>query len=132
MHRPWLRRTSLLFIAAFFTIAGINHFRDPALYLAMMPPWLPWPHALNLISGAAEIAGGIGVLPRATRRMAGWGLMALLVAIFPANLQMLSSGFPGADLPTWVLWLRLPFQPLMMAWIWWTCVRRRSEPAATD
>lgn len=128
MLRPWLRRGSLLLIAAFFTAAGINHVRDPALYLAMMPASLPWPHALNLIVGAAEIAGGLGVLPRATRRAAGWGLIALLVAIFPANLRMLATGFPGAELPTWVLWVRLPLQPLMMAWVWWTCVRGDMRP----
>ena len=130
MHRVWLRRGSLLLIAVFFTAAGLNHFRDPALYLAMMPTWLPWPHTLNLLVGVGEIAGGVGVLPRATRRAAGWGLLALLVAIFPANLRMLWTGFPGADLPMWVLWLRLPFQPLMMAWVWWTCVRRREGDVA--
>ena len=130
MLRTWLRRSSLVLIAIGFTAAGINHFRDPALYLAMMPSWLPWPEALNLISGAAEVAGGLGVLPRATRRAAGWGLIALLVAIFPANLQMLSTGFPGADLPAWVLWVRLPLQPLAMAWVWWACVRRREDDPA--
>ena len=129
---PWLTYASLALIALGFTAAGINHFRDPALYLGVMPPWLPWPEAMNLISGAAEVAGGIGVLLPRTRRLAGWGLIALLVAVFPANIQMALHGFPGTDLPAWVLWARLPFQPLMIAWVWWACVRRKKSNTLPD
>ncbi len=127
MSRPWLRQFSLAVIAIGFTAAGINHFRHPDLYLGMMPPWLPWPEAMNVISGAAEIAGGIGVLLPWTRRAAGWGLIALLIAVFPANIQMALNGFPGTDLPAWMLWARLPFQPLLIAWVWWACVRRQRD-----
>lgn len=121
--RRWLLVGSIVLIAIGFIAAGINHFRAPDIYLGVIPPWLPWPKVLNLISGAAEIAGGIGVLLPATRRAAGWGLIALLVAVFPANIQMVVNGFPGTDLPVWVLWARLPFQPLLIAWVWWACVR---------
>ena len=124
MRRPWLRYLSIALIGLAFIAAGVNHFRHPELYRGVMPPWLPWPEMLQLIAGAAEIAGGIGVLLPWTRRAAGFGLIALLIAVFPANVQMALTGFPGTDLPGWVLWARLPFQPLMIAWVWWACVRK--------
>ena len=72
-------------LALLFVLAGIWHFVHPATYLAIMPPWLPQPLALIYVSGVFEILGGLGLLPARTRRMAGWGLLALLVAVFPAN-----------------------------------------------
>lgn len=112
-------------LALFFIAAGANHFRDPALYLAMMPPWLPWPEAMNVISGAAEILGGVGLLIPQTRRLAGWGLIALLIAVFPANLHVAMQGqMEGLDVSPMILWLRLPFQALFIALVWWTSLRR--------
>lgn len=112
-------------LAALMVAAGANHFRDPQFYLAIMPPWLPWSAALVAISGACEIAGGLGILPLATRRLAGWGLIALLVAVFPANLHMAMDGAqpPGIHLPEWVLWGRLPLQVLFIAWVWLVACR---------
>lgn len=110
-------------LALFFIAAGANHFRDVEIYRGMMPAWLPWPDRLILISGIAEILGGIGVLIPPTRRFAGWGLVALLVAIFPANLHVALQGhLPGLNVPPWGLWVRLPFQLLLVAWVWWTAV----------
>ena len=103
-----------------FVVAGLNHFRDPAIYLELMPSYLPWPVALINISGVAEILGGIGVLVPATRRAAGCGLILLLIAVFPANINAVLHGFHG--LPAWVLWARLPFQALFIAWVYWTCI----------
>lgn len=117
-----LRILSLTVLALFFILAGINHFINPITYLNMMPPYLPFPEVLNLISGAAEIVGGIGVLIRPLRRAAGWGLITLLVAIFPANLQMALHGLQGVNIASWILWLRLPFQFVLIAWVYWTCV----------
>ena len=92
-------------LALFFVLAGANHFRDPATYLGMMPSWLPWPAAANYISGAAEVLGGIGLLVASTRRLAGWGLIALLIAIFPANLHVALQGrMPGYDFSPATLW----------------------------
>lgn len=107
-------------LALFFVAAGANHFIFPKLYLSIMPPYLPWLPELVALSGAAEIAGGIGILLPATRRAAGWGLMALLVAIFPANIQALSSGMvsAGRTVPAWILWLRLPFQVVLLIWVY--------------
>jgi uncharacterized membrane protein len=111
-------------LAVAFLIAGLNHFRDPAFYLALIPPMFPAPEALNIISGAAEIAGAIGVLYPPTRRYAGWGLIALLIAVFPANIYpAIQGGIPGTDVPAWALWVRLPFQAVFIAWVWWTTIK---------
>ena len=122
-----LRKLSIAVLATFFILAGINHFHRPAMYLALMPPYLPFPEVLNLISGAAEIAGGTGVLMRPLRRSAGWGLIVLLIAILPANLQMALHGLPGVNIAPWILWLRLPFQLVLIAWVYWTCIAVRRD-----
>ena len=119
-------------VAAFFIVAGLNHFRDPTPYLAMMPPWVPWPEILDKIAGAAEIAGGIGLLVARFRRAAAWGLMALLAAVFPANLQVALHGWPGENIAPWILWARLPLQLLFLAMVWWVGLaagRGRAEMA---
>ncbi len=86
-----------------------------------MPPWLPWHQQLIDVSGAAEIVGGVGVLIPATRRAAGWSLIALLVAVFPANVYMaLSVVDPERQTATWLLWARLPVQAVLIAWVWWS------------
>ena len=77
------RSVSRALLALFFVVAGLNHFFNPRPYLSMMPPYLPFPAALNFISGAAEIIGGVGVLIPGVSRAAAWGLIALLVAVFP-------------------------------------------------
>ena len=116
-------------LVAFFVLAGAWHFVRPDLYLAIMPPSLPWPAALVAISGVAEIAGGLGVALPATRRLAGWGLIALLIAVFPANLHMALSGAhpPGITFSAPVLWLRLPFQAVLIAWVWLVALRRAAQ-----
>mgnify|MGYP001546961963 CR=1 FL=1 len=107
-------------LALFFIFAGLNHFLMPEIYLGMIPPWVPAPRAMNEISGAAECLGGLGLLVPQTRWLAGWGLVALLVAVFPANLHVALQGrMPGLAVSPLVLWLRLPFQPVLMAWAWW-------------
>ncbi len=113
-----------------FVVAGVNHFVDPATYVAMVPEWLPWAGAAVFWSGVAEVAGGIGVLVPWLRRAAGWGLIALLVAVFPANVDAAFNGMEllGGPVPAWVLWVRLPFQAVFAAWVWFACgLGRRSE-----
>jgi len=104
-------------LAALFVGAGLLHFLKPAAYLRVMPPYLPAPELLVLLSGAAEVAGGLGLLWPATRRAAGWGLLALLVAVFPANVYMLQI-HEQLHLPAWALWARLPLQPLLLWGVW--------------
>lgn len=108
-------------LAVFFIFAGANHFRIPEFYLSMMPPWLPAHELLNNISGVAEIAGGIGILIHKTRKLAGIGLILLLVAIFPANIHLAINGWAEADIPKWILVARLPFQLLFIAWVIFSC-----------
>ena len=115
---PTRRLTWIL--GSVFIVAGANHFVAPAFYLKMMPPYLPAPLLLVQVSGVAESLGGLGVMIPRTRRAAGWGLMLLLIAVFPANVQMtLDAHAAGASL-LWqaVTWARLPFQALCIYWTW--------------
>jgi len=111
--RVWQWVVGLLFV-----LAGVNHSLNPHPYLTMMPSYLPAHVALVQISGVVEILGGIGVLLPRTRRCAAWGLILLLVAVFPANLNVALHGWPGENIPDWILWARLPFQPLAIWWIY--------------
>ncbi len=122
------RTISRFVLAIAFLAAGANHFRSPEVYLAMIPPWLPAHDWLNWISGAAEIAGAIGILIPRTRRAAGLGLVLLLIAVFPANLQIALHGWPGMDIPRWVLFARLPFQLLFIGWVVYSCRLREPYP----
>jgi uncharacterized membrane protein len=101
--------------------AGLNHFIAADTYVAMMPSALPAHRALVYLSGLAEIAGGLGLILPATRRWAAWGLIALLVAVFPANVNMAINHLPLGErvVPTWALWARLPLQLVLIAWAWW-------------
>ncbi len=100
--------------------AGILHFLSPEAYVSMVPAELPAPEALVVISGIAEVAGGLGLVLPATRRLAAWGLIALFLAVFPANINMAINHLPlaGHDMPAWALWARLPLQVLLIAWAW--------------
>jgi uncharacterized membrane protein len=114
---------SRLSLAGFFSFAGTMHFVIPRSYEAMMPPSLPRHREAVVVSGIAEIAGGVAVLHPATRRLGRWGLLALLLAVFPANVHMAVNPeqVKGLDLnkiPRWALWARLPLQPLAMLWVW--------------
>ncbi|HUH81130.1 MAG TPA: MauE/DoxX family redox-associated membrane protein [Solirubrobacteraceae bacterium] len=106
-------------LSAFFVAAGVNHFWHPRFYEAIVPPSLQSRrHGVVIVSGIAEIVGGAAVLPRPTRRLAGPYLVALLAAVFPANLYMASAPERFSRYPRWTLYARLPFQPLMMLWAW--------------
>jgi len=114
-------------MAVFFVAAGIKHFLSPKFYLSIMPGYLPWHQELVFISGVAEILGGIGVIIPRTRRLAGWGLIALLAAVFPANVHVALHGLGGSTLPAWILWARLPLQLVLVWWVWWTCLGRKGQ-----
>ena len=120
-----LKKIARWLLATAFILAGWNHFRDPPFYMAIIPPWLPRPELLNAISGAAEMAGGLGILVLQLRRAAAWGLIALLIAVFPANIHMVMNDVAGKGITPWVLWLRLPFQLVFIYWVYWTCLSRR-------
>lgn len=134
--RSVVRLVGIWLVGLCFIVAGAFHFVRPAAYVAMMPPGLPQPGLLVVVSGLAEIAGGIGVLTGRFRRMAAWGLIALLVAVFPANLQVALHGWPGADFPRWLLWVRLPFQGLFIWLVYRCCLqagkRRTDTPSDVE
>jgi len=113
-------------LALFFIVAGAAHFITPAPYLVIVPSYFPWPAAMVTLSGVAEIMGGVGVCFLSTRRAAGWWLIALLIAVFPANIHAISTGMiiGGHALPAWILWARLPFQLLFIVWVYRACLRR--------
>ena len=100
-------------------MAGVNHFIDPDFYVGIMPPYLPWHSALVAISGVAEIALGMMLLFRRWARWAGWGLIALLLAVFPANLHMAMHTELYPSISPTALWLRLPLQALLIVWAYW-------------
>ena len=106
-------------LGGLFIGAGILHFVATPVYEKIMPGYLPAPHALVLVSGAFEIAGGVGVLVPSTRKAAAWGLVALLVAVMPANIQMaMDHATKWRNIPEWLLWARLPLQLPMIWWCW--------------
>jgi uncharacterized membrane protein len=122
-----LRQTILRWLAVlFFTVAGMFHFLRPELYLKIMPPYFPAPQLLVFVSGVAEIAGGVGLAIAPLRRAAGWGLIALLLAVFPANIYMVQHP-EMFDFALWILWARLPLQGVFVLWVWFVAIRRSRE-----
>ncbi|QIP17183.1 DoxX family protein [Spirosoma aureum] len=106
----------ILYIQAFIYIAaGLNHFINPKTYLSIMPPYIPAHSMLVMLSGVAEVLLGIGLLFPATRSLSAWGLILLLIAVFPANVYMATAS-RFRKFPVWLRWARLPIQGLL---IWW-------------
>ena len=106
-------------LAIGFVLAGVNHFINAPFYLRMMPPVLPAPLFLVYLSGVFEIALGILLLVPKFSRLAAWGLIALLLAVFPANIYMVLNLHLFAEFSPTALYLRLPVQFLLIAWAYW-------------
>jgi uncharacterized membrane protein len=131
MARGFLR----LLLAVIMTGAGLAHFGQPAGFVAIVPAYLPHPLAIVYVSGFFEIAGGVGLLVPCLQRAAAWGLVALYVAVFPANVNMALNHLPlnGSLLPDALLWARLPLQGVLVAWAYWlarTAPRSGADPSA--
>ncbi len=105
-------------LGVFFIGSGVNHFLIPKAYRQIVPPGIGDPATLVTVSGVAEVLGGVGVFLPATRKLSGLGLIALLAAIFPANLHMARNPEKFHKIPRWALYARLPLQPLAMVWAW--------------
>jgi uncharacterized membrane protein len=105
--------------------AGLAHFINPAFYLRIMPPWLPWHEELILLSGACEVAAGVMVLVPRTRRLGGLFAIAVLVGVFPANVWMAVDPSIWPEVPGWARWVRLPLQAIPIAWAWAVTQPRR-------
>ena len=112
-----------LVLAALFVAAGVAHFRTPEPFVKIVPPYLPSPYVLVYVSGIFEILGGLGLLLPATRLIAGWGLIALLLAVFPANIYMATAGVKIGGFPSqpWMAWARLPLQFVLIGLVYWAC-----------
>ncbi len=118
---------SVVVLGVFFIAAGTNHFLHPAPYLRIVPASLPAHPLLVGVSGVFECLGGFGVLIWRTRRLAGIGLIALLVAVFPANIEMAQHPERYTDMGSAPLfYVRLPLQLLLIAWVWWTCLSKNA------
>jgi len=109
----------VLLISAFFLIGGVSHFTSTEFFTAIMPDYLSHHWHLVIISGVFEILGAIGLLIAKTRKFAAYGLMALCIAVFPANLNMALNSDQFRSIPVYVLYLRLPLQALLIWFIWW-------------
>lgn len=104
--------------ALFFVVGGLMHFVKPDFYVAMMPDYLPWHLELVYLSGVAEILLGVLLLVPKTQRLAAWGLILLLIAVSPANVNMAVNADRFPDVPSFALLLRLPVQLFLIWWAW--------------
>jgi uncharacterized membrane protein len=122
-----VQKIACILAAVFYLAAGAMHFIKPAFYLEIMPPYVPWHVALVQISGAFEMLGGLGLFFAPSRRAAGWGLIALLFAVFPANVYMATNPVAaGAEaIAPAIRWGRLPLQAVFIWWLYW-CTKPRS------
>jgi uncharacterized membrane protein len=120
------QRIGLVFAAIFYVVVGTLHFIKTEAYLRTMPPYVPWHLPMVRISGVFEILGGLGLLVFQTRRAAAWGLVALLIAVFPANIYMATNPIEAGatSIEPIFRWGRLPLQLLLVWWLLW-CTRPR-------
>lgn len=109
-----------------FALAGANHFAHTDFYVGIMPPYLPWHTALVYASGVAEVMLGILLLSRRFERVAAWGMIALIVAVTPANVHMAMHADLYPQYSSTALWLRLPLQVVLIAWAYWYARPRRN------
>jgi len=120
---------SRIVLGGFFLAAGALHFIKPRAYESIMPEALPAHRELVYLSGVAEMAGGAGVLADPTRRAAGWWLIATMLAVFPANINMAIEAERFKDIPEPLLWARLPLQAAIVYWIWRVALRAPTSGA---
>jgi uncharacterized membrane protein len=117
-------------VALLFLGAGVLHFVKPGAYEPTVPDALPGHREIVYVSGVAELAGGLAMLHERSVRWAGWWLIALLVAVFPANVNMAVNAERFRSVPEALLWVRLPIQALLIAWVWRVSQRRERQRRA--
>lgn len=111
------KKPSIYCLAALFGFAGIMHFLKPDYFLRIMPPYIPYHLELVYLSGFFEIAGAIALVFERSSKIAAIGLIALLVAVFPANINMALNYQQFPSFPPFVLWARLFLQPALIFWV---------------
>ena len=119
-----VKRVLMYLLSGMLAFTGFSHLLNPAFFVVIMPPGLPSPEWLNVICGLAEIVLGVFLLEPRVRVFAAWGIIALLIAVYPANVYVAleNVGVPGGEPGTGnaiVNWLRMPFQLVFVAWAWW-------------
>lgn len=117
-HRTWTQTFFLYLLATAMVIVGIRHFTHTEFFERIVPPILPNPKALVLISGVFEVLGGLGLIPKFSRKFSAWGCIALYIAVFPANIYhaVYHVETPNLNASPWMLWARLPLQFVLIAW----------------
>ncbi len=123
----FFRILTLGLLAFAFAAVGITHFTNPDFFVAIVPPYLPAPLALVYISGFFEILGGLGLLVPKLRRLAGWGLIALMIAVYPANIHMAMNPDQFPEMSPTALYVRLPIQFVMIAIVWWAALSKKND-----
>lgn len=116
---PTFKLITKVIFGLLFVAAGVNHLVKTQFYLSIMPPYLPWPYALVIISGVAEVMLGVGLMVPKLSHLAAWGIILLLIAVFPANIYMTAHPELYPSVPTVFLWLRLPLQAVLVLWAYW-------------
>lgn len=121
--RSRLKRISFYGLVGFYLIAGANHFIDPEFYYPLIPDYLPWPRAINIISGLGEIILAMGLLFKPTRKISVYLIIAMLIAFLPSHIYFIQLGgcvHEGLCVPVWAMWVRLlVIHPVLMLWAWW-------------
>jgi len=116
------KKISLIILAGFYILAGINHFRNPDSYIRIIPAYLPVPHLLNILAGICEIAFGLMFIFKQTRKMAAWGIILILIAFLPVHIDMIIHApmmLGNFKVTPLIAWLRIPLQGLLILWAWW-------------
>lgn len=126
----WRKEILRVVLSVAIIVVGITHFIKPEQYVRIVPPQLPYPTELVYISGFFEILGGIGLLIPFVSVAAAWGLIALFIAVFPANINQALNSIPIQGIPhhPWLYWVRLPFQAVLIAWAWWYTRKPDEQP----
>lgn len=113
-----MKNIFLYLMVLLYVIAGLNHFYNTRMYMKIMPPYIPYPLAMAYISGLLEVLFALLLLPLATRHIAAWLIIVLLVAVFPANVQMAINFWRKGNPYLWIALLRLPLQVPLLYWAW--------------
>jgi uncharacterized membrane protein len=123
MKKQLIREIGKYLMAAFYFLGGINHFLQPEFYLPLIPEYLPDKNLLNTLAGIAEVVGAIGLLIPQTRKIAAWGIVAMLVAFIPSHVYFIQIGScleGGLCVSEWIGWIRLVvIHPIL---IWWAFI----------
>jgi uncharacterized membrane protein len=116
------KKISLIVLIIGYIAAGINHFRVPQFYIAIIPPYIPYPQFMNAAAGICEIIFGLGLALKTTRKYAAWGIILMLAAFLPVHVSMITDApfkVGSTTVSPLFAWLRLALQPVLMAWAWW-------------